>query len=1262
MKKLILLSLTTTVLTISNARAQQYAVSNSGWSPSLVPARVAPALKFAGAPADGIVTLQDAENSYVFARGVAGAQSAKLQAATAATAPEFGLKWQAQNGKFEFNQGKSRATFGFDGNWKAPTQAAGVANFAGDKAQLKAFAVSPVLEGQAHNATLSLSDVSEVFVAKFAPDWAISPSPTGDYSKEIAINFPAEWVYFQQPNGGLWLRGADATSRITVNRDKTDKSKASAILSGRFYLAPAADVEAAQKLFDASVPPEILVRGADGTWTNSFDRDGDGTLDRLTVEGSAPDALPNFLDDRWTIDLKNDGAPELVLQFAAGGADKPATCEIFADSNSGKADGKMDDVERKFPFARISDWNRDGRFVRGSVLTGGYIPDDLYECHFYHGWRTVGDMAKLPVDKLENPAFRYILKPYDLDGDGDTDILQTDNWNLTKIHLDYDDVNPQHGLIYDAALGYPLLVFPAWDQQEEGNFMFFGWWGKHQLRDGAFLTTGDWPQGTFNLDGDAAPEARFYGGIYPDEARPGLPIWQGGDQKAEPFHQSIVRWCLDLDNDNGGVKNSPNAPGVTGRDFDVCFWPVKWYKPREMADGGYRNAPLLPSRVVEPHWYSDAAGNKIGIHGQFLPDKWDGKKLSALGDKSGWMNSWKAATQATWPRLTAAFGDNMSGAEVLQMPYPLISGHFDCGAENLGSFNLYWNPLDGRVHMKGAEWGFIGYGKREMSNEQAKLWEGTWNGESRVGDVEHNRGALRNFVATFDGDGDGYLDTFLQDANNDGFYERRLWFDRKTQEVTLLENGQRLKYRAPLAFEEQEFSPENYAKLSESYRRDNVKQSLLVSLEGAEPRNLLAGGDFETPDAAFVLDDKRAHGGKRSWRKETNVASEGQTYLLVDPSTEYELSAWVLGADTNKDGAIDDKDTKLSLRPLLIFGDEGNGFLPDQPKTPNLVDAKQLGEWTRISYRFKTTPQTKRLWLRWVNNVAPLWIDDVSLQTVNPLSLGAPTQSETAAQTGMVALDVRHGKENWSDLLPTGSSRLWTAISKYPLPVVPLDAEWSAASLQNTKLLVLSDYSGAAPGAAEIAELQVALKNGLQILMAAPAVADVAQSARFDALCAALGIRQGENVVRFPEGDKTQISDPQITDPIGYAKTGRAELFRDTSKAKWFEGLNKIYFAGRPFVADAATASVLEYRGQPIVVEKKVGAGRILAFAGAEFLSNRYTAYTAPIGVADANHLTPPAHIKWADFVTDQGWSDLWLRPANNLYLERLIGDCLKGK
>src|SRR5690606_14425881 len=114
------------------------------------------------------------------------------------------------------------------------------------------------------------------------------------------------------------------------------------------------------------------------------------------------------------------------------------------------------------------------------------------------------------------------------------------------------------------------------------------------------------------------------------------------------------------------------------------------------------------------------------------------------------------------------------------------------------SFTLYYSPLMGGLHLKGAK-----VGSYAIPSGTPDFWldinryyhREAHTGTERFVGTEPSVGWLRGsesrrmegpvFLSYHDRGGSGYFDTYLYDLDNDGVYERRLAYDAATSVVTL---------------------------------------------------------------------------------------------------------------------------------------------------------------------------------------------------------------------------------------------------------------------------------------------------------------------------------------------------------------------------------------------------------------------------------------------------------------------------------------------
>lgn len=128
----------------------------------------------------------------------------------------------------------------------------------------------------------------------------------------------------------------------------------------------------------------------------------------------------------------------------------------------------------------------------------------------------------------------------------------------------------------------------------------------------------------------------------------------------------------------------------------------------------------------------------------------------------------------------------------------------EAGNTNALEGEFYYSPLSGLKHARWASFGFI----QALGNF---TWCPDWGEESNptfatwhyLDDSDVLRPCLKRHLAYFDSDKDSYLDTYLLDKDNDGFYDKEVRYHKAKKIITLSEGAKSLVKEISLDFASQ---------------------------------------------------------------------------------------------------------------------------------------------------------------------------------------------------------------------------------------------------------------------------------------------------------------------------------------------------------------------------------------------------------------------------------------------------------------------------
>lgn len=493
-----------------------------------------------------------------------------------------------------------------------------------------------------------------------------------------------------------------------------------------------------------------------------------------------------------------------------------------------------------------TDRNGDGTWCDGSILTGGGVSAD---------WLTRSGplLSRISYDDANEPGLAVEVRHYDLDGDGDIDILATSDGTYHHCYawIDISDQASNPQVRYDLLAGsgksvWPEVVSQAWREHAGA----LGWWkgrngllGDLKTKYRLWMGSQDTPHGVFDLDGDGIRDAFIAyscsGGPVDIYERPG---------QSPAVWQSLERMFIGL-----------AGPGQLNLNID--FNPYKRPRPD-------RNLSL------PIHTYSDKWGNKLeNFVGAFSPpDDWDGKALSPYkADGSAapwtWLWDWHLTGPYKGPHVAAWVKDYRHAGEGAAVALGMQDHRVEVDLDGSTDFKLMYSPIINWFHLNGVEWGW--WIVRSLPPTQVR---------SRFGDLQKNYGLfvanqfrystevidtdIRRFYAAswacyFDADGDGIIDTYLVDKDNDGLFDVRLWYDHARGRVTWAIDNDFKTASLGLEFPTASLAMKDYPALRKFYA---AKMAGKPVLDMADATVHIEGGRSSPPAAVVAIDGFHAGG------------------------------------------------------------------------------------------------------------------------------------------------------------------------------------------------------------------------------------------------------------------------------------------------------------------------------------------------------------------------------------------------------------------
>jgi hypothetical protein len=519
------------------------------------------------------------------------------------------------------------------------------------------------------------------------------------------------------------------------------------------------------------------------------------------------DGAPDFDSDLWLFDKGGDGKLELVfscLPSKDDGGKRPANILIYQPKGKRLDELKLEvskEVSDKYaatPFASevapgpqaaglsptlvLNDWNGDGRFFIGSLLYGGYVQQDrvLY-----------GQGGE--------------VRAFDLDGDGDIDIA---DWG-TSTQLDLEDnfIGMMHVELDPAAGKAGIVAFTPRHSVVMADISV-SWYNK-----------------------------TYIGGKFYEGARLGF-----------EEHQSICIPPCDRMPDGAMFHfktSDDNIDRMTMGRFtrsDGLAWNVE-LDPIE-ADREH------PDRYKCIAHYADPWGHEFKARTIVYPPKWDGKRLT-WEKRPEHANAWEIYPNAPWYRTTtgkyfplrgvhAAFTPEGSSYGSNEGMYGGALSHLERVEDDVdgADFTLYYSSLLGGLHLKGADYGHtatpVGYPGHPFLRKEWYHYPNAFvkpdargQGLRSVFQPEGKRLEGPLFLHYVDRDKDGYFDTYVYDADNDGLIDKTLWYDAKAKHVAMQQGGRLAVWPYHAEFTDVAYQFINYEKIRQLWRRGMREEAMI---------------------------------------------------------------------------------------------------------------------------------------------------------------------------------------------------------------------------------------------------------------------------------------------------------------------------------------------------------------------------------------------------------------------------------------------------
>ena len=1035
------------------------------------------------------------------------------------------------------------------------------------------------------------------------------------------------------------------------------------------FFALVEEPTAGEAILHAAATPMLMVREQDNTWAHRADIDGDGFLDTVRCEPKG--GTPDFDTSTYTWDMASDGTLQGKFVFGSieqgpetattqkARPDLPAkpwsaaeekrrkhrTLSFFGDVDNFHPDGMLNDREQKHPVVVAHDWTGRGELAHGGIFRGGMVSCGHWRMqglmtHYVSQWTPLIDLDSEFQYRWNAQSWGDAIgmDVFDIDGDGDLDAVKgIRDHPDSSIVLDLGDMNPLVMLLFDPTRGYATGNGGDLHATNTDNWTGF-WGGRAALCDGKPVLVGhhDWPQMFFSVDDRPAPTHRMY--TYTQHApKPGLLYFKRFAEGKYLDHYVPMRTVINLDGERKDISGysyvNRNVQGF--RHWNTCLYAES---PIDTPQGK-TYGPLYEADVCT--FVDRQSGKIVRAAGPYMPSNWDGKRLSAIDEKGRprpWVRFWQQNLETKWTKLVATFqaigGRGPEDFHSCVSVNPLRRWDVVVGANWKPEF--YASPFIANFHLRGARFGHRGFGRADNALFVEHLAGPLYDYMMYSLDADIQRYYYSSYLAYFDLNSDGFMDTYLWDLNGDGLYEKRMWYDPQTRNLRVTNNQVMVTAHYPMGFPSVSLRLDDYPRLVELYRKTTAAQPLSTAISiRPEPLppladGLLANASFEEPDAQ---DETRPKGW---WfndynRKATPLylsesAVDGERYVAIETKVANARAAWRAAS-----GSLSDR------RKYRFTGWYRTGYSPSKrasircefKNTANktikvhYAPLAHSAEWERFD--FALTPPAGTVYVLFLTDlphgvVGRLCYDGFGLvaideegETTEP-SLqvtgldGHVWKAQGPGEVPVVMADIGHAssprERTVLDLSPRGYSRLLTGFSRRPCLLHISRDDFSADSLANVDILLLTHFSAEkAMAPAELDALRGFVTRGGTLLLAQNDPGAAARAA-FSVLCERFGAKVGTQAMEV-----VNTSKPERMASSHYAGEGVARWLRSgDSPQRTVPGGWRLYFRGVPVEAGDAV-KLVTYDGSALALARSTGRGKVYVFSPGDLISNAFSAF-----------------------------------------------------
>lgn len=889
---------------------------------------------------------------------------------------EMGVRVQTPHGNFIFI-GNSIRLPEMDGELRIPaSDSRWLLSFEGGV--VVRLAKGPVTALIGRDGSLTLSGMTSLHAA-FGPTSTARVSTYEAYgvARDIdsaTIQFPQDWVQIKQGDHG-WVGLPHGRAQYRRHGDSIQLDQ----IQGAVQWRPAtAQAEAWVARF-ASHPSWFLTPEATGWKGTAKDHDGM----KLQVETWARDnasGMPSFKTDLWR--LTAPGASKaLLLSFSPSGevntGSRMAAFSIDSrvdplslrlnETGGARVDryaralesigawvGPDQVVEEEDPYEDpsfvVEDWNDDGVFFLGSLLHGGFLGAD-------RAGSRVGSWSQA----------------WDLSGDGFADVF---HYNPAMVFNFLGELKS-------------ILVIGINARDGSARFTTRGGYDIQKVTSHFSKTPLD---GVFLHDANVGFEEHFFVNVdenaFPD-------VFPKG---ANLFYYTI----------EGGRVNRMTMGRLSGHG-DLRAWEIELDpQPYDPADVDFH--------IVR---WTNAVGRTLAMNTISVPETWDGGPVTPRDFLRGWYDMVEGVHRARGCFATfSPPGAQMGASEGMYGGVYTTQERIEVD-EHGATYTLYHSPLMGDLHLKGANFGSyavpattpdfwldIHRFHHPQAHEGSERYVGIEPAiRFRAREAKRMEGPVYLYYA--DRSGDGYMDTYLYDVDNDGWFERGLWHNHEEGVIQFREGDLLTAWPETITFTEELYLPDNYDAIGELYRRGFTEAPWVARTTlGSSGRPVLT----------------QTHPYFREWSPDPFVVLPGEWQVRVAVDTVYRQS----GEDAWRD-----------------FTPRGVSRLGTMFFERGIIQDKLAGAWTDEALanvdvliltrldRMPTDEAVERL-LKWIEAGGRLIVAPESepLQAIRFTALGEQLGYTLAPER----LERRTVAARWTSLGPIGHPETRAAEARAPGP------------------------------------------------------------------------------------------------------------------------------------------------------------------------------------------------------------------------------------